>query len=286
MTGPGPVSAGHLVLGTWLRHLRVECGLTGGQAAAELVRDGAVSLSVPVLSRIETGQRSVNSGEADALLRIYRCGPTESSTRAWRQLGDTTVAVDGQAEYPVADTVAGWQDRLAAVEHRARRARYYSQFLIPAFLRTDAYAAQVAGAGPQPQIARPHVVGASTAPLVVLDASLLSRPWGGDDLFNAQVQHLLNAMATGRCDLRVLPTDRDVHLPAHHVTEYHLERGIRLHAVERSDGVTYYGGRENGLWLSDHLDRAAARSLGPGDSRRHLERALTAASKAGLPPPG
>lgn len=286
MTGPSAASVGHLVLGTWLRHLRVERGLTGGQAAAELARDGAVPLSVPILSRIETGQRPVTSAEAEALLRIYRCGPAESATRAWRQLGDTTFAVDGQAEYPVADTAAGWQDRLAAVEHRARRARYYSQFLIPAFLRTDAYAAQVAGAGPQPQIARPHVVGAGTAPLVILDASLLSRPWGGAGLFNAQVQHLLNAMNTGRCDLRVLPTDRDIHPPAHHVTEYHLERGMGLHAVERSDGVTYYAGPENDLWLSGHLDRAAARSLGPADSRRHLERARTPVSKAALPPPG
>ncbi|MFD7853377.1 Scr1 family TA system antitoxin-like transcriptional regulator [Streptomyces microflavus] len=285
MNSPSPAPAGHLVLGTYLRHRRLARGLTAERVSADLAREQGMSLSVPVLSRIESGQRPASEAEAATLLRTCRCSRTESFSRGRRQLGDTTYATGGPVQLPVVDSVAGWQDRLAAVEHRANRARFYSQFLIPAFLRTDAYAALVEDGLPEPQIGRPGVLGAGTVPVVILDASLFSRPWGGANLFTAQVQHLLNAMGTGRLDLRILPVDRNVHPPAHQLTEYHLQRGLRPHAAERASGVAYYAGSDNAARLGAHLDRAADQTLGPADSRRHLERARAAASQGGLPPP-
>ncbi|MEE1741160.1 Scr1 family TA system antitoxin-like transcriptional regulator [Streptomyces sp. BE147] len=235
---------------------------------------GPVRLSHSEMSRVESGSRPLTPAEADTLL----AGPYQVTAPGRegfaRLLHEVAFAVKHPAVpvHMVSDSGAGWTDRVAALEHRAIRARVYSQRLIPGFLRTPDYTAHL----PLPpdehaQITRPASIGECTA--VVLEEAVLTYPLGGPAVFAGQIQHLIDAVDDRRIQLRIHPVDSDVHGEIEHLTEFVLPDGTWIYAIEDSH-ATYHSGLTAERRMGSFLDRVTAAALPEDRSRELLRLAL------------
>jgi transcriptional regulator with XRE-family HTH domain len=191
---PSPTARGRR-LRHELRRLREEAGLTHAEVARRL------EWSASKLSRIETGQSRVQTGDVRDLLDAYGiadesiCEALVQLAREARRRGWWTRYTDVLGS----GTYVGLEAEAAGLQ------TFESQF-IPGLLQTEDYARAVIHAGqtrPDPgsterrvaaRMARQGILDGPDLPEIwaVLDEPVVSRPVGGPDVMRAQLRHLID----------------------------------------------------------------------------------------------
>ncbi|ADI11646.1 helix-turn-helix domain-containing protein [Streptomyces bingchenggensis BCW-1] len=179
-----------MVVGAYLRSLRRSRDMTL-RDAGRVIRGSAAKLS-----RLETGISPQRDPDVAGLLGHYKLNP--SVIRA------TCGMVRAPRRDQWADFAPGWPARLAACEQEASAVRVYTMYLIPDILQIPAYTALI----PDPEGTRsvPRALPPGQADItLLLDESVLQRPFGAPAVVAAQIAHLQDRIATGELTVRVVP---------------------------------------------------------------------------------
>jgi hypothetical protein len=117
--------------------------------------------------------------------------------------------------------VPKWFDLFLGLESAASELATYETILVPGLLQTEDYARAVLRGNPdltdeeieelvQVRMGRQEILTREIDPVrlwVVLDESVLHRPYGGADVLHAQLKHLLQMSQRPGIDIQVLPYD-------------------------------------------------------------------------------
>ncbi|MFD4475891.1 helix-turn-helix domain-containing protein [Streptomyces sp. NPDC058471] len=123
----------HLVLATRLKTLREAAGMTRGDAAEALGAHAAT------IRRIELAETSLDEGQVHTLLKAYGAGLAEID----KVLGQLARANLPGWWHPWRSVMDPWQLDLMSVESATSIIRAWEPALVPALLRTQAYARAV-----------------------------------------------------------------------------------------------------------------------------------------------
>jgi transcriptional regulator with XRE-family HTH domain len=189
-----------------LRQLREDAGLTIEQVAEK------VELSPSTISRIETAQVGVRTGDLRELLDIYEISGAQRDELL--QLARERRKHPWWQEYKDLPESA-----LAGFEAEAASISQYSSLLVPSLLQTEDYARAVLrairfDATPveierrlELRRSRQALLSGDQAPhyWVILDEAVLRRTVGGRQTMHAQVDHLGKAAVLTNVHLQVLP---------------------------------------------------------------------------------
>jgi transcriptional regulator with XRE-family HTH domain len=204
--GPNPTLR-QRELGTRLRELRAECGLTVEQVAAQLL------CSATKISRIETGGRRVSLRDVRDLCQLYRID---------EQAADELMDLARQAREP------GWWTpypdlRLSAyigLEHEAVNITVFSMYTVPALLQTTNYAeALITGGIPgrtppsivqqrlEALLRRQDLLSQPSPPRyrALLDEAVLHRLIGNQAIMAEQLGKILALAHAGQATVQVIP---------------------------------------------------------------------------------
>ena len=271
---PSPTARGRR-LRHELRRLREQAGLTHSEVARRL------EWSPSKVSRIETGQSRVQTGDVRDLLEVY--GITDQATC------EALVQLAREARR------RGWWTRYSDVlgsgtyvglEAEAAGLRTYESMFIPGLLQTEDYASAVIQAGQTKndpdtlnrrlaaRMARQEILKRPDPPetWAVLDESVISRPVGGPGVMRAQLEHLidLSTKPNGTLTLQVLPFTVGAH-PGMNGPFVILDFNSPT-----DPPMVYLETATDGLYLDEPADverynlrfnHLVARALGPEESR-------------------
>lgn len=204
-------------LGRHLRELRGRARYSV-KAAAE-----ALEWSEAKLWRIETGQTSLRSHDAELMCRIYSA-PAEM-TDALMGLAKETKARGWWHAY--GDVIPQGFDIYISLEEVASELAWYEGELVPGVLQTEDYARtviRVFSPDEDPEeierrvrlrITRQALLTRRAARpefRMVIGEAALRRPVGGHDVMAAQLAHIIGAAALPNVMIRVMPLAADLHL--------------------------------------------------------------------------
>jgi hypothetical protein len=271
---PSPTARGRR-LRLELRRIREEAGLTHSDVARRL------EWSPSKVSRIETGQSRVQTGDVRDLLEIY--GVTDEATR------ESLVQLAREARR------RGWWTRYTDVlgsgtyvglETEAAGLHTYESMFIPGLLQTEDYARAVIRAGqtrPDPdtlnrrlgaRMARKEILQRPDSPEIwaVIDESVICRPVGGPEVMRAQLQHLIEVSTrpNATVTLQVLPFTVGAH------PGMNGPFVILTFNSPTDPSMVYLETATDGLYLDEPADverytlrfnHLVARALGPDESR-------------------
>jgi transcriptional regulator with XRE-family HTH domain len=271
---PSPTARGRR-LRNELRRLREEAGLTHTEVAQRL------EWSASKLSRIETGQSRVQTGDVRDLLEVY--GVSDEATR------DALVQLAREARR------RGWWTRYTDVlgsgtyvglEAEASVIHTYESQFVPGLLQTQDYARAVIRAGqtrPDPEalerrvtarMARQEILARSDPPEIwaILDEPVVSRPVGGPEVMREQLRHIieLSTRPNTTLTIQVLPLSAGAH-PGMNGPFVILE-----FQGPKDPPMVYLETATDGLYLEEPADverytlrfnHLVARALGPDESR-------------------
>ncbi|MFD3724184.1 helix-turn-helix domain-containing protein [Streptomyces sp. NPDC058671] len=261
-------------LGTELRRLRKESGLTGTQVASRLL------ISQAKVSHMETGRRAVSPRDLRDLCALY--GITDEHV------------VDSLRELALHSSRQGWWHAYGDIPHsiyidletHADSVHTYDSMVIPALLQTPAYAAAVieetiplvtvgqAAARLKVRLRRQHRIYDPTSGLrveAVLDESALRRVVGSREIMREQLEHLHALSTEPHILVQVLPHTAGAHpgmtgpfsllrFPGGREPVVYLQKFTSDLCLERPSDVRQYSA------VHTHL---RARALTP-DHSRHL----------------
>lgn len=266
-TGP---SAGAVAAGTYLRSLRQDRQLPLSRAAEIISGDETARETA---REIETGYLIPDEVVVEDLLRAYGI-VGEHQTQALMVMFRDPAA--GRFAYH--DGGPGWLARLTACERSAHTLLTYSAWFIPGMLHTRAYAAlwRTAQSGSHtPTTAETTARVLPSSPgkqiTVLLDESVLKRSIGGPTLMADQLAHVLETVARGYVQVRIVPISAPLVVPPGTLSEFSLTRQ-RLYA-EEPHGAAYSTGPEHSLLRRRILELALQASLSVRDSHEQLRAA-------------
>jgi transcriptional regulator with XRE-family HTH domain len=206
--GAGPVAA-RLWLGTRLRRLREEAGISRAGAAA------GIRASASKISRMELGRSPVKEQDLAGLLALYGVAD-EAERAAMREL-----SLDGSLPgwwQAYGDAVPAWAKPYLGMEQAARLIRSYDVQFISGLLQTPDYARAIVGLSASSssdqaerqvavQMRRQEILHRADPPHLwaVVDEATLRRPVGGAAVMRAQVSHLLEISQLRHVNIQVLP---------------------------------------------------------------------------------
>ena len=199
-----------IVLGTQLRRLREECGLTREEAG------DAIRGSHAKIIRLELGRVGCKVRDVEDLLTLYGItGPQER---------EEYLALAGQAGSPgwwqkYSDVMSPWFDRLIGLEEAASVIRMYEVQFVPGLLQTRDYARAVIRLGhPRAdereverrvglRMDRQAILDQPHTPRLwaVVDEAALRRPLGNPEVMREQIEFLLKATRQSHITLQVAP---------------------------------------------------------------------------------
>ncbi|MGH3829948.1 MAG: helix-turn-helix domain-containing protein [Pseudonocardiaceae bacterium] len=203
-------------LGRYLRDLRGQARLTVRSAATRL------EWSETKIWRIETGQTSMRSLDAEVMCRIYGAPP--DVTDALMGLAKETKARGWWHSY--GDAIPEYFDVYIGLEEAASRFASYESELVPGLFQTEDYARTVIRADNPSEddaeverrvhvrIARQALLTRVTDPPVfevVLNEAILHRPVGGREVMVSQLERLAQASELPTVSLRVMPFAAGLH---------------------------------------------------------------------------
>ncbi|MET9253737.1 helix-turn-helix transcriptional regulator [Streptomyces sp. NPDC003717] len=203
-------------LGRYLRALRRDARLTVRAAAEQL------EWSEAKMWRIETGQTSLRSLDAQAMCRVYGAAP--DITEALMGLAKETKSRGWWHSY--GDVIPERFDVFIGLEEAASRIDWYESELVPGLLQTRAYAQKIIEEDNDGddadeitrcvnlRIARQALLTRVTAPpalRVVLNESVVRRPVAGSAAMAAQLRHLAEMSKLPCVYLRVAPFSAGLH---------------------------------------------------------------------------
>jgi transcriptional regulator with XRE-family HTH domain len=253
----------------------LEAGLTHAEVARRL------EWSASKLSRIETGQSRVQTGDVRDLLTAYSitdeatCEAMVQLAREARRRGWWTRYTDvlGSGTY-------------VGLEAEAASLRTYESQFIPGLLQTEDYARAIIRAGqtkPNPELverrlaarmARQEILRRSDPPEIwaVLDEPVVARPVGGHEVMRAQLQHLIELSTSPNTPvtLQILPLAAGAH------PGMNGPFVILTFPSPTDPPMVYLETATDGLYIEETADvdrynlmfsHLVARALGPDESR-------------------
>ncbi|MEV6873844.1 helix-turn-helix transcriptional regulator [Amycolatopsis sp. NPDC051128] len=272
----GP-TARRMILGSQLRRLREEAGITRQQAGYN------IRGSESKISRLELGRVGFKERDVTDLLTMYGVDdPTERQTFLdmvkqsnepgwWRRFGDT---------------MPNWFTDLVGLEEAAARIQIWEPLYVSGLLQIEPYARAIFSHG-RPEMAdervdqlvalrmrRQKMFSRPDAPRVwmVLDESVLHRPIGGMKVLKQQIEYLLEMSALPHVSVQVLPYTRSG-LSAEHafsLLRFGEPELPNIAYVEYLTGAHYIEKREEIEKYSRALDMLAVDAETPERSRSLL----------------
>ncbi|MEA5359496.1 helix-turn-helix transcriptional regulator [Amycolatopsis sp., V23-08] len=272
----GP-TARRMILGSQLRRLREEAGVTRQQAGYN------IRGSESKISRLELGRVGFKERDVTDLLTMYGVDdPNERQTFLdmvkqsnepgwWRRFGET---------------MPNWFTDLVGLEEAAARIQIWEPLYVSGLLQIEGYARAIFSHG-RPEMAddrvdqlvalrmrRQKMFSRPDAPRVwmVLDESVLHRPIGGMKVLKRQIEYLLEMSALPHVSVQVLPYSRSG-LSAEHafsLMRFGEPELPNIAYVEYLTGAHYIEKREEIEKYSRSLDMLAVDAETPDRSRSML----------------
>jgi transcriptional regulator with XRE-family HTH domain len=272
----GP-TARRMILGSQLRRLREEAGITRQQAGYN------IRGSESKISRLELGRVGFKERDVTDLLTMYGVeDPNERQTFLdmvkqsnepgwWRRFGDT---------------MPNWFTDLVGLEEAAARIQIWEPLYVSGLLQIEGYARAIFSHG-RPEMAdervdqlvalrmrRQKMFSRPDAPRVwmVLDESVLHRPIGGMKVLKQQIEYLLEMSALPHVSVQILPFSRSG-LSAEHafsLLRFGEPELPNIAYVEYLTGAHYIEKREEIEKYSRSLDMLAVDAETPERSRALL----------------
>jgi hypothetical protein len=272
----GP-TARRMILGSQLRRLREEAGITRQQAGYN------IRGSESKISRLELGRVGFKERDVTDLLTMYGVDdPTErrafldmvkqsNEPGWWRRFGDT---------------MPNWFTDLVGLEEAAARIQIWEPIYVSGLLQIEPYARAIFSHG-RPDMAdervdqlvalrmrRQKMFSRPDAPRVwmVLDESVLHRPIGGPKVLKQQIEFLLEMSALPHVSVQVLPYASSG-LSAEHafsLLRFGEPELPNIAYVEYLTGAHYIEKREEIVKYSRALDMLAVDAETPERSRGML----------------
>ena len=209
-TAPGGPTVQRMLVGTQLRRLRIDAGLSREQAGE------AIRASEWKIHRLENGQVGFKERDIIDLLRLY--GVTDPTEVA------ELVALAREANSPgwwqhYGDVLPPWFRTYVDLESVATLIRTYEGQFIPGLLQTDDYMRAVVqgahldesseeqGRRVRLRLARQILLTREQPPRLwaVVDEAALRRPVGGPEVMRGQLERLIEATKLPNVTLQVLP---------------------------------------------------------------------------------
>ncbi|MEU0789486.1 helix-turn-helix transcriptional regulator [Amycolatopsis sp. NPDC005961] len=272
----GP-TARRMILGSQLRRLREEAGITRQQAGYN------IRGSESKISRLELGRVGFKERDVTDLLTMY--GVEDSTER------QTFLDMVKQSNEPgwwrrFGDTMPNWFTDLVGLEEAAARIQIWEPLYVSGLLQIEGYARAIFSHG-RPEMAdervdqlvalrmrRQKMFSRPDAPRVwmVLDESVLYRPIGGMKVLKQQIEYLLEMSALPHVSVQILPFSRSG-LSAEHafsLLRFGEPELPNIAYVEYLTGAHYIEKREEIEKYSRSLDMLAVDSETPERSRALL----------------
>ncbi|WP_328447282.1 MULTISPECIES: helix-turn-helix domain-containing protein [unclassified Amycolatopsis] len=272
----GP-TARRMILGSQLRRLREEAGITRQQAGYN------IRGSESKISRLELGRVGFKERDVTDLLTMY--GVEESTER------QTFLDMVKQSNEPgwwrrFGETMPNWFTDLVGLEEAAARIQIWEPLYVSGLLQIEGYARAIFSHG-RPEMAddrvdqlvalrmrRQKMFSRPDAPRVwmVLDESVLYRPIGGVKVLKRQIEYLLEMSALPHVSVQVLPYSRSG-LSAEHafsLLRFGEPELPNIAYVEYLTGAHYIEKREEIEKYSRALDMLAVDAETPDRSRSML----------------
>ncbi len=272
----GP-TARRMILGSQLRRLREEAGITRQQAGYN-IRGSESKISRLELGRVGFKERDVSDlltmyGVDDALERQTYLDLVKASNEPgwWRRFGDT---------------MPTWLTDLVGLEEAASRIQIWEPIYVSGLLQIEPYARAIFSNG-RPEMAnervdqlvalrmrRQKMFSRPDAPRVwmVLDESVLYRPIGGFKVLKKQIEYLLEMTAMPHVSVQILPYERSG-LSAEHafsLLRFGEPELPNIAYIEYLTGSHYIEKREEIERYSRALDMLAVDAETPERSRQTL----------------
>ena len=272
----GP-TARRMILGSQLRRLREEAGITRQQAGYN------IRGSESKISRLELGRVGFKERDVTDLLTMY--GVEDATER------QTFLDMVKQSNEPgwwrrFGDTMPNWFTDLVGLEEAAARIQIWEPIYVSGLLQIEPYARAIFSHG-RPEMAdervdqlvalrmrRQKMFSRPDAPRVwmVLDESVLHRPIGGVKVLKQQIEYLLEMSALPHVSVQVLPYSRSG-LSAEHafsLLRFGEPELPNIAYVEYLTGAHYIEKREEIEKYSRALDMLAVDAETPERSRTLL----------------
>jgi transcriptional regulator with XRE-family HTH domain len=272
----GP-TARRMILGSQLRRLREEAGVTRQQAGYN------IRGSESKISRLELGRVGFKERDVTDLLTMY--GVEDSNER------QTFLDMVKQSNEPgwwrrFGDTMPNWFTDLVGLEEAAARIQIWEPLYVSGLLQIEPYARAIFSHG-RPEMAdervdqlvalrmrRQKMFSRPDAPRVwmVLDESVLYRPIGGVKVLKRQIEYLLEMSALPHVSVQILPFTSSG-LSAEHafsLLRFGEPELPNIAYVEYLTGAHYIEKREEIEKYSRSLDMLAVDSETPDRSRALL----------------
>jgi transcriptional regulator with XRE-family HTH domain len=272
----GP-TARRMILGSQLRRLREEAGITRQQAGYN------IRGSESKISRLELGRVGFKERDVTDLLTMY--GVEDSTER------QTFLDMVKQSNEPgwwrrFGDTMPNWFTDLVGLEEAAARIQIWEPLYVSGLLQIEPYARAIFSHG-RPEMAdervdqlvalrmrRQKMFSRPDAPRVwmVLDESVLYRPIGGMKVLKQQIEYLLEMSALPHVSVQVLPYTRSG-LSAEHafsLLRFGEPELPNIAYIEYLTGAHYIEKREEIEKYSRALDMLAVDAETPDRSRSLL----------------
>jgi DNA-binding XRE family transcriptional regulator len=267
---PGGPTVRRMLVGSRLRRLRVEAGMTREEAGE------AIRASEWKIHRLENGQVGFKERDVVDLLSLY--GVTDPGEVA-AVVGMAMDANDTGWWHQYGDVLPQWFRAYVDLEQAATIIRTYEGQFIPGLLQTDDYARAVMIRGPDEEsedverrvalrAARQAALTRQEPPRLwaVVDEAALRRPVGSPDVMRAQLERLIEATGLPNITLQVLPFGAGAH-PAM-VGAFSILRfaGIDLPDVvylEHLTGAIYLDKREDVRQYLHVMETVCVRSAPP-----------------------
>jgi transcriptional regulator with XRE-family HTH domain len=212
----GGPTVGRMMIGSTLRRMRTEKGITRDEAA------NAIRATAWKIHRLENGQVGFKDRDLVDLLRLY--GITD------QQEIDSLLERAREANSPgwwfhYGDVVPPWLRTYMDLESAASLIRTYQGQLVPGLLQTADYArATIAGMllprTPEEverrvtlKLARQQILTQPAGPRLwaVVDEAAVRRPIGGEQVIREQVERLIDAAGLPSVVLQILPVTVGAH---------------------------------------------------------------------------
>jgi transcriptional regulator with XRE-family HTH domain len=265
----GGPTVGRMLVGSMLRRLRTEQGLSREQAAE------AIRASAWKIHRLENGQVGFKDRDLVDLLALY--GVTDQQeVAALLELAQEANAPGWWFRY--GDVVPPWFRTYMDVEAAAAVIRTYQGQLVPGLLQTADYARATIDGMLLPRspeeverrvtlkLARQQVLEQPDGPRLwaVVEEAALRRPVGGARVMRGQLERLIDAAGTASVVLQVLPVSVGAHpamAGAFSILRFadqglpdivYVEHLTNAHYLDRRDDVNQY------LQVMDSISMRAA----------------------------
>ena len=283
---PEPLDSGptvnRILLGTQLRRLREEAGITPQRAGAH------IRASHAKISRLELGRVGFKTRDIEDLLDLY--GVTEPRERA-AFLSMAARSNERGWWSRDSDLVQGWFEMYLRLEQEAGSVRTFEAQMVPGLLQSEVYARSILRlffpSAPaheidrraQMRLTRQKVLTEAGGPRLwaIVDEAAVSRQVGSRAVMRAQLEHILELTAMPNVTVQVLPFLAGGHAAMggpFSILRFNQPELPDIVYLEQYNSATYLDRRaevEDYLWAMERLGVAA---MTPVQSRAHMRELL------------